>query len=129
LITTFYDVNRTDVPLAEIAPVLRQAIVAAEDRRFYDHGGADLRGLARALVANVTGGGAEQGGSTLTMQYVRNVLGTDPSRTAEEQQAATKRTVGRKLQESARAGERPFTGDRRLARVGTRCARRGRSRR
>ncbi|MFI1197453.1 transglycosylase domain-containing protein [Micromonospora sp. NPDC020750] len=99
LITTFYDVNRTDVPLAEIAPVMRQAIVAAEDRRFYSHGGADLRGLARALVANVTGGGTEQGGSTLTMQYVRNVLKTDPNRTAEERQAATEQTVGRKLQE------------------------------
>ncbi|MFU8853848.1 transglycosylase domain-containing protein [Micromonospora sp. SL1-18] len=99
LITTFYDVNRTDVPLAEIAPVMRQAIVAAEDRRFYSHAGADLRGLLRALVANVTGGGTEQGGSTLTMQYVRNVLKTDPTRTAEERQAATEQTVGRKLQE------------------------------
>ncbi|WP_320069648.1 transglycosylase domain-containing protein [Micromonospora sp. RTGN7] len=99
LITTFYDVNRTDVPLAEIAPVMRQAIVAAEDRRFYSHGGTDLRGLARALVANVTGGGTEQGGSTLTMQYVRNVLKTDPNRSAEERQAATEQTVGRKLQE------------------------------
>ncbi|MER6591499.1 transglycosylase domain-containing protein [Micromonospora purpureochromogenes] len=98
LLTTFYDVNRTDVPLAEIAPVMRQAIVAAEDRRFYSHGGADLRGLARAVVANLTGGSA-QGGSTLTMQYVRNVLKTDPSRTAEERQAATEQTVGRKLQE------------------------------
>lgn len=99
LITTFYDVNRTDVPLADIAPVMRQAIVAAEDRRFYDHGGADLRGLARALVANVKGGGTEQGGSTLTMQYVRNVLKTDPTRTAEERAAATDPTVGRKIQE------------------------------
>ncbi|MGY0005847.1 transglycosylase domain-containing protein [Micromonospora sp. I033] len=99
LITTFYDVNRTDVPLAEIAPVMRQAIIAAEDRRFYSHGGADLRGIARALVANVKGGGTEQGGSTLTMQYVRNVLKTDPTRTAEERQAATEQTVGRKLQE------------------------------
>lgn len=99
LITTFYDVNRTDVPLSEIAPVMRQAIVAAEDRRFYDHGGADLRGLARALVANVKGGGTEQGGSTLTMQYVRNVLKTDPTRTAEERAAATDPTVGRKIQE------------------------------
>ncbi|MEO3777394.1 transglycosylase domain-containing protein [Micromonospora sp. B11E3] len=98
LITTFYDVNRTDVPLTEIAPVMRQAIVAAEDRRFYDHGGADLRGLARALVANVAGG-TEQGGSTLTMQYVRNVLKTDPNRTAEQREAATEQTVGRKLQE------------------------------
>ncbi|MEU1360965.1 transglycosylase domain-containing protein [Micromonospora zamorensis] len=99
LITTFYDVNRTDVPLSEIAPVMRQAIVAAEDRRFYDHGGADLRGLARALVANVKGGGTEQGGSTLTMQYVRNVLKTDPTRTADERAAATDPTVGRKIQE------------------------------
>ncbi|MDI5940467.1 transglycosylase domain-containing protein, partial [Micromonospora sp. DH15] len=99
LITTFYDVNRTDVPLTEIAPVMREAIVAAEDRRFYSHGGTDLRGIARALVANVTGGGTEQGGSTLTMQYVRNVLKTDPNRTAEERAAATEQTVGRKLQE------------------------------
>ncbi|MGN9775848.1 transglycosylase domain-containing protein [Micromonospora sp. H33] len=99
LITTFYDVNRTDVPLDEIAPVMRQAIVAAEDRRFYDHGGVDLRGMARALVANVSGGETAQGGSTLTMQYVRNVLKTDPGRTAEERAAATEQTVGRKLQE------------------------------
>ena len=99
LITTFYDVNRTDVSLDEVAPVMRQAIIAAEDRRFYSHGGADLRGIARALVANVKGGGTEQGGSTLTMQYVRNVLKTDPNRTPEERQAATEQTVGRKLQE------------------------------
>ncbi|MFJ6167382.1 transglycosylase domain-containing protein [Micromonospora orduensis] len=104
LITTFYDVNRTDVALEDIAPVMRQAIVAAEDRRFYDHGGADLRGLARALVANVKGGGTEQGGSTLTMQYVRNVLKTDPARTAEERAAATDPTVGRKIQEIRYAG-------------------------
>ncbi|MGS2615425.1 transglycosylase domain-containing protein [Micromonospora sp. LZ34] len=104
LITTFYDVNRSDVPLSEIAPVMRQAIVAAEDRRFYSHGGADLRGLFRALVANVKGGGTEQGGSTLTMQYVRNVLKTDPTRTAEERAAATEQTVGRKLQEIRYAG-------------------------
>ncbi|MBY8872522.1 penicillin-binding protein [Micromonospora sp. PLK6-60] len=98
LLTTFYDVNRSDVPLAEIAPVMRQAIVAAEDRRFYSHGGADLRGMARALVANVTGGNT-QGGSTLTMQYVRNVLKTDPSLSAADRAAATEQTLGRKLQE------------------------------
>ncbi|WP_422733036.1 transglycosylase domain-containing protein [Micromonospora sp. WMMD558] len=99
LITTFYDVNRTDVPLDEIAPVMRQAIVAAEDRRFYSHGGVDLRGMARALVANVRGGETAQGGSTLTMQYVRNVLKNDPGRTAEQRAAATEQTVERKLQE------------------------------
>ncbi|TDC79555.1 penicillin-binding protein [Micromonospora sp. KC606] len=112
LLTTFYDVNRTDVPLAEIAPVMRQAIVAAEDRRFYTHGGADLRGIARALVANLTGGDV-QGGSTLTMQYVRNVLKTDPQRTAQERQAATEQTIGRKLQEIryANALERKLSKD------------------
>ncbi|MGW0505345.1 transglycosylase domain-containing protein [Micromonospora sp. NPDC003241] len=99
LITTFYDVNRADVTLDEITPVMRQAIVAAEDRRFYDHSGVDLRGMARALVTNVTEGGTEQGGSTLTMQYVRNVLKTDSSRTTEERASATEQTVGRKLQE------------------------------
>ncbi|MFV2101269.1 transglycosylase domain-containing protein [Micromonospora sp. LOL_024] len=99
LITTFYDINRTDVALVEIAPVMRQAIVAIEDRRFYDHDGVDLRGMLRALVTNVTEGGTEQGGSTLTMQYVRNVLKTDPSRTAEERNAATEQTVVRKIQE------------------------------
>ncbi|MCZ7423897.1 transglycosylase domain-containing protein [Verrucosispora sp. WMMA2121] len=98
LITTFYDVNRTDVALTEIAPVMRQAIVAAEDRRFYDHGGVDLRGMMRAVVSNVTEGSG-QGGSTLTMQYVRNVLKTDPNRTAAERAAATEPTIGRKLQE------------------------------
>lgn len=99
LITTFYDVNRTDVGLDEIAPTMRAAIVAAEDRRFYNHGGVDLRGMARALVSNATGGETTQGGSTLTMQYVRNVLKTDPGRTAEERAAATEQTVERKLQE------------------------------
>ncbi|NJP32668.1 transglycosylase domain-containing protein [Micromonospora thermarum] len=99
LITTFYDVNRTDVPLTDIAPVMRQAIVAAEDRRFYSHDGVDLRGMARALVANVRGGETAQGGSTLTMQYVRNVLKNDPGRTAEERAAATEQTVERKVQE------------------------------
>lgn len=99
LIASFYDVNRTDVGLDEIAPSLQAAIVAAEDRRFYDHGGVDLRGMARALVANVTGGETSQGGSTLTMQYVRNVLKTDPGLTAEERAAATEQTVERKLQE------------------------------
>ncbi|WP_091076035.1 transglycosylase domain-containing protein [Micromonospora nigra] len=98
LVTTFYEVNRTDVALSDIAPAMRQAIVAVEDRRFYDHGGTDLRGMFRALVANVTGG-STQGASTLTMQYVRNVLKADPNRTAEERAAATEQTVGRKLQE------------------------------
>ena len=48
--------------------------MAIEDARFYEHNGVDLRGTVRALVANTQAGGVTQGGSTLTQQYVKNVL-------------------------------------------------------
>ncbi|GAA4214211.1 transglycosylase domain-containing protein [Actinocatenispora rupis] len=99
LITTFYDQNRTDVALDDIAPVMRKAIVAAEDTRFYQHGGVDPRGVVRALVANGSNGGVSQGASTLTMQYVRNVLKTDPRLSAQERAEATQDTAARKLTE------------------------------
>ena len=100
LITTFYDENRTDVPLSAIAPVMRQAIVAAEDSRFYEHGGVDPRGVVRALVADTGGGAAEQGASTLTMQYVRNVLKNDPD--ADGGRAAGRRDRGHASAASSR---------------------------
>ena len=56
---------------ADLPPHLAQAILAIEDRRFYDHWGIDPRGLARALWRNVTGGGVREGGSTITQQYAR----------------------------------------------------------
>jgi membrane peptidoglycan carboxypeptidase len=99
LLTTFFDENRRDVPHSEVAQVMQQAMVAAEDVRFYQHGGVDLRSVVRALVANVEGDQVEQGASTLTMQYVRNVLKSDPNLTPEQRRAATAETVGRKLQE------------------------------
>lgn len=70
---TFYDQNRIVVPLSSVAPVMRQAVIAIEDARFYDHNGVDLRGIARAGVNNVTGGDT-QGASTLTQQWIKNVL-------------------------------------------------------
>ncbi|WP_250002543.1 transglycosylase domain-containing protein [Actinoplanes sp. M2I2] len=99
LITTFYDEDRHDVTLSQIAPVMRQAIVAAEDTRFYEHGGVDLKGVARALVSDARSGSAEQGASTLTMQLVRNVLKEDPSLTPAERAQATSDNAGRKLRE------------------------------
>ena len=113
LLTTFADENRTDVPLSAIAPVMRDAIVAAEDARFYAHGAVDLRGVVRALVADTGSGSAEQGASTLTMQYVRNVLKTDPDASGSQRAAATADTVTRKLQEVryAAALERRLTKD------------------
>jgi len=58
---------------ADLPPHLAQAIVAIEDRRFYQHWGIDLRGLARAAWRNLRGGGVREGGSTITQQYVRLV--------------------------------------------------------
>ena len=86
LITSFYQEDRVDVPLHEVAPVMRQAIVAAEDVRFYQHSGVDLRGVVRAFTVNKRDGRTRQGASTLTMQYVRNVLSNDP-RLTEAQRA------------------------------------------
>src|SRR5262245_38245425 len=77
LITMFYDQNRHDVSLDDIGTVMQQAIVAAEDSRFYDHGAVDAKGMLRALWSNTRTGRTEQGASTLTMQYVRNVLKND----------------------------------------------------
>ena len=70
LLSTFYDENRRDVTLADVAPVMQQAMVASEDTRFYEHHGVDVKGVARAFVSNQSAG-TTQGASTLTMQYVR----------------------------------------------------------
>lgn len=99
LITTFYDENRRNVALTQVAPHMQQAMVAAEDRRFFRHGGVDLRGVVRAFVSNVRGSQNEQGASTLTMQYVRNVRKSDPNLTPQEHIDATANTMRRKLQE------------------------------
>ncbi|WP_428967140.1 transglycosylase domain-containing protein [Micromonospora fluostatini] len=117
LITSFYAENRTDVRLAEIAPVLRQAVVAAEDLRFYQHRGVDVRAVIRAFAANQRGG-PRQGASTLTMQYVRNVLRSDPRLSEEERRAATEISNARKIQEMryALALERELTKDEILTR-------------
>jgi membrane peptidoglycan carboxypeptidase len=72
LIAQFYYENRISVPLGKVSPAMRKAIVAIEDYRFYQHGGVDVRGTARAFVSNQSGE-STQGGSTLTQQYVKLV--------------------------------------------------------
>jgi membrane peptidoglycan carboxypeptidase len=72
-ISQFYDEFRSDVPIKDISPYMRDAIVAAEDREFYHHNGVDLKGVARAFVNN-NNGKSKQGASTITMQYVRMSL-------------------------------------------------------
>ncbi|GAB3859227.1 hypothetical protein GCM10029963_60170 [Micromonospora andamanensis] len=118
LITSFYQEDRVDVPLDEVAPVMRQAIIAAEDARFHEHSGVDLRGIVRAFTANRRDGATRQGASTLTMQYVRNVLSTDPRLSEAQRAAATEVSTARKIQEIryALALERELTKDQILTR-------------
>jgi penicillin-binding protein 1A len=73
------DVDRVLIPLAKMPTSLRQAVVAVEDADFYRHDGLDLTAVARASWANVRSGSMSQGGSTITQQYVKNVL-TGPER-------------------------------------------------
>ena len=74
VLATFYDQNRVVVPLTDIAPILQHAVIATEDKRFYEHGGVDPTGMLRALVKNQLDSDSTQGASTLTQQYVKNVL-------------------------------------------------------
>lgn len=71
-IATFYQQDRQSVTAANMSPFIRQGIVAIEDTRFYDHGGIDPTGILRALVATAKGG--REGASTITQQYVNNVI-------------------------------------------------------
>ncbi|RZL89752.1 MAG: PBP1A family penicillin-binding protein [Variovorax sp.] len=72
LIGEFGEERRTLVPIAEVPKVLKDAVIAVEDARFYDHGGIDSKGLLRAVLANLKHG-MHQGASTITMQVARNV--------------------------------------------------------
>ena len=100
LIATFYSENRVVIALSDVAPVMRQAVIAIEDSRFYQHGGIDLRGTMRAFVNNQSGQDV-QGGSTLTQQYVKQVLLEDaqrikdPKKRREAQAAATEQSYSR----------------------------------
>jgi len=83
--------SRVLVGTADIAPIMQQAIVAVEDKRFYEHHGVDLRGIGRAVWADVTSKKVVQGGSTITQQFVKNSCVTSA------------RTISRKLKEAALA--------------------------
>ncbi len=61
-----------EIDAAALPDHVRHAFIAIEDRRFEDHGGIDVRGLARAMLANLQAGGVVEGGSTITQQYVKN---------------------------------------------------------
>jgi membrane peptidoglycan carboxypeptidase len=97
-IATFFDEYRVNVGLDDVAPVMRQAILAIEDYRFYEHGAIDLKGTLRAFVTNQTSDEVVQGGSSITQQMVKLTL-VSQAETEEEQAAATASTYQRKIAE------------------------------
>jgi len=72
LIGEFGEERRAIVAIGEVPEVMKQAILAAEDERFYQHTGVDYQGVIRAAYSNLTSGGRRQGASTITMQVARN---------------------------------------------------------
>jgi membrane peptidoglycan carboxypeptidase len=104
-LATFYEQNREEVPLENMSQFVRDAAIAGEDPRFYEHHGVDLQGTLRATFKTVVDGDT-QGGSSLTQQYVKNVLVQNAvlnAKTQEEEdaavEAATETTPDRKLKE------------------------------
>lgn len=100
------EVDRTLVPLDAIPLHLRQAVIAAEDKDFYEHGGISPLAILRAAWTDLTRGRLEQGGSTITQQYVKNVY------------TGSERSFGRKVREAILALklERQLSKDEILAR-------------
>ncbi|MDO4910778.1 MAG: transglycosylase domain-containing protein [Corynebacterium sp.] len=104
-IATLYKQRRFQVASADIAPIMKQAIVSVEDRRFYEHEGVDWQGAFRAMARNIISGSVEQGASTLDQQYVKNWLLLVNAETEEEQAAATEQSIPRKLREMKMAAD------------------------
>ncbi|MDQ1512528.1 MAG: hypothetical protein QOC59_370, partial [Microbacteriaceae bacterium] len=103
-IASFYNQNREVVPWSDVPDTVKRATLAAEDIRYYDHGGVDPMGIMRALVTNL-GSSSQQGASTITQQYVKNVCIQEAELlpTQEKVQAAYADCtggIGRKLKEA-----------------------------
>ncbi|WP_026128568.1 penicillin-binding protein [Nocardiopsis halophila] len=96
VIAEIYDKNRELVDLDDMAPVMQDALISIEDSRFYEHGGIDISGTFRAALRTLSG--STQGGSSVTQQYVKNVL-VESADTQAEQEEATETSIARKLRE------------------------------
>lgn len=99
LIATVYSRDRQVVPITAISPYMQKAIVAIEDSRFYEHGAVDLKGILRAVNRNAQEGGAAQGASTLTQQYVKNVFVEEAGNDETKVREAQEKSLGRKIRE------------------------------
>lgn len=99
-IASFYAENRTNVTADQMADTLKQAAIDTEDPRYYDEGGIDVLGTLRGVAATVVGGDV-QGGSSITQQYVKNVLVQQCEELTGKDQAATAKKVEACYQDAA----------------------------
>lgn len=106
LVRLYAEENRVDVPLKQMPLYLRQAVIATEDQRFYEHAGVDPLGIARAVLTDIAKRSKAQGGSTITQQYVKQAFVT------------SEKTLKRKIQEAilAQRVEKRYTKDQILER-------------
>ncbi len=98
VLARLFSQDRQPVPLSQIPKQLQEALVATEDRRFYSHHGVDMRGLLRSAVS--TSSGDTQGGSTLTMQYVKQMRYYQAGKDVKAQQAAIDQNLNRKIEDA-----------------------------
>ncbi len=118
-IATVYAENREEVAWEDVSQYIKDATLAGEDRRFYEHNGVDIQSIVRAGLGNLTSGGIESGASTLTMQLVKNIFITEALKadTIEERDAlilqAQEQSLERKLKEAKLAIglEKEYTKD------------------
>ncbi|MCU1475738.1 MAG: hypothetical protein JWQ64_431 [Subtercola sp.] len=105
LLASFFEQNRQSVGWNDISQYVKDALVSTEDPRFYEHGGVDVQSTTRALMGNFISGGIESGASTISQQYVKNILVqraeaiADPEQEKAAYADATAQTFDRKLKE------------------------------
>ncbi len=101
-----YKHNREEVSWEQVSPLIKEALVAGEDRRFYQHGGVDAQSIIRAAIGNFLSKDIDSGASTLAMQLVKNIniqealLLPDPEESKKAIIAAQAQTLDRKLKEA-----------------------------
>ena len=105
LLASVYEQNREVIAWEGVSPFVRDALISTEDPRFYSHGGVDIVSAARAAAGNVASGGVSSGASTISMQYVKNILVQRAEGVADETaretayEDATRTSMDRKLRE------------------------------
>src|SRR4051794_9378264 len=98
VIATLFSQDRVPIKLSKVPPYLQDALIATEDRRFYTHHGVDMRGLLRSAIS--TSSGDTQGGSTLTMQFVKQERYYQAGSDVKKQQAAIAQNLNRKIEDA-----------------------------